>query len=82
MAWSYSDWPTLSTTALKLARLNLHIAEVADRIGNERTAGEYSTGSGTLGGYMTTLLAQQARLEAKPGTSCTSNLRVVRRGRG
>lgn len=41
MAWTYSDYVTLSSGAAKLTRLRLHIQEVSDRI---------SGGSYTLAG--------------------------------
>lgn len=83
MAWTYSDWPTKSTVTLQLSQLNLHIQEVSDKIGNERSADGYSHGSGSLTQYLTTLMSSRDRLQAIPGvsgTGCTSSFRVVRRG--
>lgn len=34
-AWTYSDWPSESGKAAHLTRLNLHIGEVADTIGDD-----------------------------------------------
>jgi hypothetical protein len=83
MAWTYSDWPVKSTAALQLSQLNLHIQEVADKIGNERSADGYSQGSGSLTTYLSALMTSRERLQATPGvsgTGCTSNIRMSRRG--
>ena len=64
MAWTYSDWPTKSTAALQLSQLNLHIQEVADKIGNERSADGYSQGSGSLTTYLSALMTSRERLQA------------------
>ena len=84
MSWTYSDWPTKSTSALQLTQLNLHIQEVSDKISNERAADGYSQGSSGLATYLQNLMTQRDKLLQTPGvsgTGCTSNLRVVRRGR-
>jgi hypothetical protein len=84
MAWTYSDWPTKSTSALQLSQLNLHIQEVADKISNERSADGYSQGSSSLTTYLTGLMSSRERLLQTPGvsgTGCSSNIRVTRRGR-
>ncbi len=81
MAWTYSDWPTLATPALQLARLNLHIAEVADKVSNETSADGYSRGSSSLAQLLTQLYAERTRLSNTSGASgCMSRARFVRRG--
>lgn len=85
MAWTYADWPSQSTVALRLTRLRLHMAEVANKIGNEQSGDGYSKGSGSLSQYYQGLVNQAQRMESMPGSSgggAVSNLRIVRRGRG
>lgn len=65
MAWSYADWRSQATAALRLARLNLHMAEVAQKIGNERGGDGYSVGSGSLAAYLRQLEDRQAELEKR-----------------
>lgn len=40
MAWTYSDYESQATPALKLARLELHIAEVSAGAGGAAVAGD------------------------------------------
>jgi hypothetical protein len=85
MSWTYADGPSQSTVPLRLTRLRLHMAEVANQIGNERSGDGYSKGSGSLAQYYQGLVNQAQRLESMPGASgggAVSNLRIVRRGRG
>jgi hypothetical protein len=84
MAWTYADWPSQSTPALRLTRLRLHMAEVANEIGKERSGDGYSRGSGSVTQYYAGLQSQLTRLESMPGSNgggAVSNLRIVRRGR-
>lgn len=78
MAWTYSDWATKATVALRLERLNLHIQEVSDRIGNEQSGDGYSKGSGSLATLMQNLLAERRNLEATPGATGTGMFSRVR----
>lgn len=65
MIWTYADWPSQATPALKLARLNLHIAEVAQKIGPELGGDGYTKGSGSLAAYHRELMARQGELEKR-----------------
>lgn len=65
MAWTYADWPSQTTPALRLTRLNLHITEVTQKIGNEIGGDGYSKGSGSLTTYLNGLMARQAELEKR-----------------
>lgn len=79
--WTYSDWTSQSTVAAQLTRLRLHITEVSNKVGNERAADGYSVGSGSLSQYLTLLMAQQDRLEAKPGADGKTNVSNIRLNR-
>jgi len=61
MAWTYSDWITL-TGSSRLARLKLHIQEVADRISERRSFEGMFTDTGDIRQYYEGLLKQWRRL--------------------
>ncbi|HRI52472.1 MAG TPA: hypothetical protein PLW65_20045 [Pseudomonadota bacterium] len=65
MAWTYSDWAQQTTPALRLARLNLHIEEVTDKIGNEISGDGYAKGSNALTTLLDKLYARQSELEKR-----------------
>jgi len=77
MAWTYSDWPSQSGTAAKLARLNLHITEVSNSVGKEVSADGKAVSSQATQAYLTTLFAQQNRLESKPGLGIGGGVSVA-----
>ena len=60
--WTYGDWRSQTTAADRLARLNLHLQEVSNRIGQERDAGDLSVSSHALGRYITLLEEQREKL--------------------
>lgn len=65
MAWLYADWAQQPTAVLRLSRLNMHIAEVADKIGNEIGGDGYSKGSSALTQYLDRLYDRQKELEKR-----------------
>lgn len=65
MAWTYSDWPTLSTAAARLTRLNLHIQEVSDRVAEEVAGDGKSMSSNAIQNYLDTLMPQRKDLEKR-----------------
>ena len=69
MAWTYSNWATQSTVALRLAVLNQHIQEVSDAISNERAAEGFSEGSSSLQQMLDVLMKERIRLEGMPGAA-------------
>ena len=63
--WMYSDWRRESSTQEQLDRLNLHIEEVTDRLGTEKSAMGMSSSSYVLERYLANLDEQADKLEAK-----------------
>jgi len=61
MAWTYSDYVTMSGTARR-TRLALHIQEVSDRISENRSFEGMSTNTSPLNEYLKQLLAEHKRL--------------------
>ena len=62
--YAYSDWITLSDPAARLARLQLHIQEVTDKMDNERGSDGQNEGSSSLGQYLDRLLQKEESLGA------------------
>jgi hypothetical protein len=84
MAWTYSDWPSQTTRAARLTRLRLHVAEVANDIGTEKSGHGYSEGSGSVVQYHASLTEQLQRLESTvvetgSGNPVLSRVRIDRR---
>lgn len=79
MAYAYTAWITQSTSAAKLAMLNLHIAEVmlADAGGPDVSSDGKSVQRGSQGSYLRMLLEQQARLENATGTGAADRYSVM-----
>ena len=65
-SWSYQDWVTY-TGATALERLNLHIAEVSERIDAERAAGDHRINPYTLIRYYEQLVKERDKLTATTG---------------
>lgn len=81
MAYTYSDWSTVTTSvAAKIARLDLHIAEVS--LGMTASVGSNGANrdTGSLIEYLRLLTEQRKELAAMPGASGvgTSGPRVRR----
>lgn len=68
MAWTYSDWRSQSTAAQQLARLNLHMQEVSDKIGAEVGASGYQRSSHALTNYLELLETQRVGLSSAAAT--------------
>lgn len=64
MAWSYADYETQTTDALRLSRLRLHIAEVEAAIDADLTAMGRGVAHQTLNDKMNRLQKRRAELEA------------------
>lgn len=82
MSWTYSDWRSQSTKALRLARLRLHMTEVSDKIDNEVSGHGFTEGSGSVTQYLDKLQVQCDRLEAsigESGNAVMSRVRIDRR---
>ena len=64
--WTYSDWITQSTDALRLSRLNLHIQEVADALkpGTFKINGQ-DVHVEPIQKYLEGLYVRQAQLQAR-----------------
>jgi|GEM_PF-3095120 len=62
MTWTHAVWLTLTTPAAQLATLNLHIAEVAQAIGNEVSADGKSRGSAATQAYLRALMDERRGL--------------------
>lgn len=65
MAWTYANWPSQSTPALRLTRLNLHIEEVSQKVQQELGADGKSRGSSSVQNYLDTLFAERDKLEKR-----------------
>ena len=62
MAWTYSDWTTMTGTA-QVTELGLHIKEVSDRITEDYSTGVgQSKSTGTLERYLESLKSDFRRL--------------------
>lgn len=66
MAWTYSDWITLSGSAQR-ARLALHLQEVADRVSESRSKEGFSTNTQPILDYLKHLQAEHRRLGGSGG---------------
>jgi hypothetical protein len=67
MAWTYSDWVSQSTPAAQLTRLNLHIKEVSDAVGNEIGSDGKSRSSAATERMLDRLHKHRERLQAIAG---------------
>lgn len=72
MAWTYSDWITLSGSAQR-SQLALHIQEVADRVSESRSKEGFSTNTQPVLDYLKHLQSELKRL----GGVGRSGLQVV-----
>lgn len=78
MAWTYSDWITLTDASAQLTRLNLHIQEVSDKLSSaDVTADGKSASRSTQQQYLDGLLRRRDGLIAYGSGSNTS---FARRG--
>jgi len=68
VSYTYADWQQQTTTSAQRDRLALHIAEVAQKIGNEVGSDGKSVGSSSLTQYMSILQDQYDKLASSPGT--------------
>lgn len=66
--WTYNDWITLSTPALRESRLRLHIQEVSEQMTADVTKGNASRSTGGLGTYLSELYEQLDQLMTVMGT--------------
>lgn len=82
MAWTHSGWASQATVALRLSELRLFMAEVLDKIGNEKGADSYSIGSSSLQQLYDTLVKQEAKLSASAGAATNGGFSVARLVRG
>jgi hypothetical protein len=65
MAYTYADWDTQATLALKLSRLRLHMQEVAQLIGQELGADGKNRGSFAVRQYYELLMREKQELEKR-----------------
>ena len=67
--WTYSDWTSQATIALKLTRIRLHIQEVADYLAGFRATGSDSRSGQRhpLDDYLDTLFRKLDELEIASG---------------
>lgn len=66
-SWSYSDWITQTDTETRLSRLRLHMREVSDMVGREKSAGDMATSSRELRAYLADLKKEERDLAAMFG---------------
>lgn len=81
-AWTYSAWRSQSTTAAQLSMLRLHMAEVADKISNERGADSFNVGSQSVTEYYKALVSDEKRLSSSAGAARNGGFSVARLVRG
>jgi len=62
MAYSYSDWRLQSSPADKLARLDLHLSEVAAQMGIDTAGPDHSVSRKELRNYYDSLVAERKEL--------------------
>ena len=67
MAWTYSDWVSQSTPAAQLARLNLHMKEVADSVGKELGSDGKTMSSAAVERMLDKLHIRRERLQSIAG---------------
>lgn len=68
MAWTYSDWVTLTGTA-RVTRLRQHVREVSDSIGREVSADGKSVSSNATQAYLDKLMVRLDNEERRPGVN-------------
>ena len=66
MAYTYSNWITVTDTPGRITRLRLHIQEASELIGREVSADGKSVGSQSTLGYVKHLQEQLRDLESRP----------------
>ena len=67
MAYTYHDWMTQTTDALRLTRLRQHIAEVSALVQPDVAAQGSSRSTGALQPYLADLYKQEERLARVTG---------------
>lgn len=82
-AWTYSDWITQATDALRLSRLRLHIQEVSDSLARVKTTEEQdrTTERFDLQNYLESLHVEEKALRSTVGAAATvgsTGLRFLR----
>jgi len=63
MAWTYSDWVTLTSKSSRLTRLRLHIQEVVDELSASVSADGVSFNPSPLTNYLKMLEAKETALQ-------------------
>jgi hypothetical protein len=77
--WTYANWITQATSALKLTALDNHIAEVSEKIAADTSADGLAASHGTLQRYLEHLHKQRELWERRVSGSPSARRRV--RGR-
>jgi hypothetical protein len=77
MAWTYSDWITETTDALKLTALQNHIAEVSARIAEDMSSSPGSVSYGNLLGYLKHLQDQEQRIVQRSSAARFTRARMT-----
>lgn len=62
MAYSHSNWRLETTDAAKLAKLDLHLSEVAGQMGIDTSAADHSVNRKELVNYYESLKTERAEL--------------------
>lgn len=66
MAYTYHNWDEQATAPLRLARLRLHISEVAQQMGPDVNGADMSVSRGEIRQYLADLRAERDKLQADP----------------
>lgn len=77
MAWTYQDWPSQSTPAAELARLNLFISELMGAVGKEVDADGKHVSSSEIRAMLDTMMAERTRLQARGGRAIGGGVSVA-----
>ena len=74
--WTYSDWITQSTDALRLSRLRLHIQEVSDKLAGftQQAAMGLSAQRPPLQQYLDMLIKREEQLALATGDSSAAGI--------
>ena len=74
--WTYADWVTQTTRALRVSRLRSHISEVSQQIDADMATGGQSFRATELREYHKTLLGELNRLDPDQSGSISNGARA------
>lgn len=79
--WTYSDWRSQATAALRLSRLNLHLQELTDAVGREISGDGKSKSENNIARMIEILEKERDTLQTRvdrTGTGVVSQVRIRR----